>query len=370
VSASPFRSFDLGEGLLVLDRARHELAVLNATAAVAWRLFDEGMDLDDVIEAFVARLAVDTATVRADLLPLWQRRGADVPAPPPPPPAPGPVSPRHRVVVAMDGGDVVVESDDPTLIDGVAGRLFHRRVAGGEAAHVVVVAQQEDGYVCAGADRVQHAGDREAALGTVFEMVIALGQPQAPPLVLVHGAAVSDGRRSLLLPGLSGSGKSTLAAMLAAAGLIYLGDDLVGLGRNGAVSALPSAVAVKPGRMEAFCSAVGCLPPPAARCHEHARGTFVDPAWLGPSAAVGPPVGLVVFPRFRAGSDLTVESLDPPEALALAMAGAGLAVLPAVASDGAAVLATLFGTAPCRSVTYGADAPVAALLRRWCDALP
>lgn len=362
MSESPFRSFDLGEGLLVLDRARHELAVLNPTAAIAWHMFEGGMSLEEVTGAFAAQMAVAPETVRADLAPLWQRRAVSDACRPAPQPPQRPW-PAQRVAVTMERRVIVVESDDGDLLESLGGRLFHRRVPlRGEAPSILAV-RSGDGYLCAAGQRVVPVADRERALGAVFEMLIALDRPDDPPRIMVHGAAVADDACSILLPGASGSGKSTLAAVLAAHGLTYLGDDLVGLDRHGAVAALPSALSVKAGRLDAFVAAMGRVPPPEA-VFPGTAGHYVDPAWIGSAAASGPPVGLIVFPRFCAGASLEVETLAPAEALSLAMSG-GLAVAPSTAADGAALLARLFASVPCRRVTYGENSPVASLIRAW-----
>jgi hypothetical protein len=46
---------------------------------------------------------------------------------------------------------------------------------------------------------------------------------------VMHAAAVGDGVRAVLLPGLPGAGKSTCATFCVEAGLFYLGDDAIGL---------------------------------------------------------------------------------------------------------------------------------------------
>lgn len=49
---------------------------------------------------------------------------------------------------------------------------------------------------------------------------------------VLHAAAVADGERAVLLPGLSGAGKSTCATLSVEAGLRYLADDAVAMSES------------------------------------------------------------------------------------------------------------------------------------------
>lgn len=65
---------------------------------------------------------------------------------------------------------------------------------------------------------------------------------------VVHGAAVTNGRKTLLFVAESGKGKSTITALLHAKGYNFISDDMVALDKsNGFAFSVPGAISVKPG---------------------------------------------------------------------------------------------------------------------------
>ena len=70
-------------------------------------------------------------------------------------------------------------------------------------------------------------------------------------LMTVHASAITNGRKTILIPAESGSGKTTMAAMLQGIGFQLVSDDFVPIDRN-LIRAwpFPTAMSVKQGAME------------------------------------------------------------------------------------------------------------------------
>ena len=99
--------------------------------------------------------------------------------------------------------------------DGVADVTYTAaaRAAGGYSLH------------CMGRERLIAADDSEFLMVLETELSIEL-QTRRPDLFFIHGAALEDEGRAVLLVGASGAGKSTAAWGLTHAGFGYLSDEL------------------------------------------------------------------------------------------------------------------------------------------------
>jgi hypothetical protein len=109
-----------------------------------------------------------------------------------------------------------------------------------------VVVAEDVTYIDDGVSMISQWSDPAEALSQVVLAIFRLAYPQEPTLAMLHAAAVGQSR-ALLLSGVSGAGKSTLAAYLSRHGWRYYGDDIIGLGSEGVVLPLPTAVSVKKG---------------------------------------------------------------------------------------------------------------------------
>jgi len=161
---------------------------------------------------------------------------------------------------------------------------------------------------------VGNARGADAALALVQWHLNGVVAEQSGRRVLVHASAASlpDGRVALF-PGEANSGKSTLVAGLTRAGYGYVTDETVAIDMgSGRVEGYRKPVNLDPGSWPLFPDAVPA--DAASRGDEH----LVDPRALHPdalAAAAEGPVGLVVFPTYRAGATTTAEPLSPPAAL-------------------------------------------------------
>jgi hypothetical protein len=133
-------------------------------------------------------------------------------------------------------------------------------------------------------------------------------------LPVLHASAAAIGGVAIVVPGHPGAGKSTLVAGLVAEGCTYLTDEAVPLDTDGFAVPYPKPIVVGPGSWKALEHAA------AGRVtldEQPLDAWHLDPVLLGSSVADRPcPVGLVVVPRYRPGSETLIEPLSPAEATA------------------------------------------------------
>jgi hypothetical protein len=103
----------------------------------------------------------------------------------------------------------------------------------------------------------------------VSEVNLAVVRASAARHVLLHAAAVARGEHGVILPAAAGAGKTTLTAGLVRAGLDYVTDEIVAIGRStGLVQPYPKALSIKRGSWDVLHA----LRPPA---------TAAGAAWFG-----------------------------------------------------------------------------------------
>ena len=132
--------------------------------------------------------------------------------------------------------------------------------------------------------------------------------------LLLHAAAVANGRGAGLLPGPSGSGKSTLAARLTADGMGYLTDEVAAVSTaTGDVVPYPKPISLKPGAWALFPE----LEPPAVPGEEDTESPWhVAATRLGRGGIAAPtPLAAVIFTEYRPGADGRCEQLRPVDGL-------------------------------------------------------
>ncbi|TKB11662.1 hypothetical protein [Desulforhopalus sp. IMCC35007] len=117
----------------------------------------------------------------------------------------------------------------------------------------------------------------------------------------IHAGAVHSGQGGILLPGKSGSGKSTLTAWLVSRGWRYLTDELVLLqGTNPKIIPFTRPVSLKAGSLKVLKSFVdfnkeSAVAGPGGIMLAH---RLMNPHFI----QVTPPLALIIFPQYVAGS--------------------------------------------------------------------
>ena len=132
--------------------------------------------------------------------------------------------------------------------------------------------------------------------------------------VAVHAAVVSDGQRAVVMPAAPDSGKTTLSAGLTRSGFRFLGDEVALVDGSGWVHPFPRPLLIEPPSMAVLAGVLPELPPECERFrHRRYQVTAEDlrPDSTGDSC----PVGLIVFPAYRAGSATQVRPVSRTTAL-------------------------------------------------------
>lgn len=180
----------------------------------------------------------------------------------------------------------------------------------------------------------------------------------------LHGAAVAEGARCVLLPGRSGSGKTTLLAHLLALGLDHVADDLVLIGQGAfAIQPLPLALVLKRGSWGGLAGRLDGLD--VARVLRRA-GQDVK-YWLPADGRIARsilPINAIVFPRFSEGEAMAATRLSAYEAIAAIIQAPTRIGVP-LSDDTVERLASWAQSVPAYSVTYGRAEEAAA----WVETL-
>jgi len=133
----------------------------------------------------------------------------------------------------------------------------------------------------------------------------------------VHGAFVAREGRGVLLVGDSGAGKSTAALCCLEAGLTYLGDDWIGVGRSadGAIvgHSLYSSVSLEPAQVACFPRLRSCAVPPRNRTDLKSLIMLADmfPTLIGRTAVVC----ALALPRVVDAADTRIRPATKRDAL-------------------------------------------------------
>ena len=172
--------------------------------------------------------------------------------------------------------------------------------------------------------------------------------------VVIHSAVVERDGFALVLPGQPGSGKSTLCAALMLSGWRILSDELtIVCLADGLVQPVPRPVSLKGTSIdiirERFPQA--SMTAPVTATHKGAIA-YVRPSIDSVVAfdqAV--PIGHIVFPKFKSGTDLAYEPL--PRAVALTELMDNTFNVGLLGSSGFHALARSISSSKCFAVEYG-----------------
>lgn len=181
---------------------------------------------------------------------------------------------------------------------------------------------------------------------------------------VIHSAVVERGGLALVLPGQPGSGKSTLCAALALRDWRILSDELTIVAHDGGlVQPVPRPISLKGTSIDLvrtnFPGAEMTVPVTAT--HKGAIAYVRPPSEAVAALANAVPIGYVVFPKFKAGTDLVFEPL--PRAVALAELMENTFNVGLLGAEGFKSLATAIAGAKCYAVEYG---DLASILQ-WVD---
>jgi hypothetical protein len=289
LSTSPaFYARLLCDHLVVVDRARSEMRVLNPSASALWLLLDEMFyDLASLFKAWQKLLQINDPSMESSFeatINEWsdlgwleknvqgyrithkmgqvidplRGRGVSFPRDVP--------IPNYELVTTLNlklSRHFFVLQLGTTGKSGFPETLNRlRAVLGGlitEKVHKnpINLMWMQDGqeFWLATPQSILRTSDESLALSSVVTALFKYAYSEKGMFATMHAAALSNEFGSVLLPGISGSGKSTLSAYLAAHGWTYFGDDVIPLGRPQSggefeIYPFPTAIGVKQGSWE------------------------------------------------------------------------------------------------------------------------
>ena len=171
---------------------------------------------------------------------------------------------------------------------------------------------------------------------------------------VIHSAVVERDGQALVLPGQPGSGKSTLCAALALGNWRLLSDELTIVSQvDGRVQPVPRPISLKGNSIELIktCFPSAELTTPVTDTHKGAIAYARPPTAAVTAADCPVAVKYVVFPKFKAGTELVFEPLSRARALTELMENTFNVGL--LGAAGFESLAQAIACAECYAVEYG-----------------
>jgi hypothetical protein len=157
------------------------------------------------------------------------------------------------------------------------------------------------------------------ALATVWERAAYVLVDGLADAAAIHGAVAVSDRLLVLIPGATGAGKTRLSLWGRLHGFDLLTDEVVALAPGAATGAAPRIAGAlsRPLILKESDDPTSLLRPGEQPVGVESSGyghllRLDGGAW----PATAPPLGLILFPRFKAGSDLKLSLLTPGDAAA------------------------------------------------------
>jgi hypothetical protein len=204
----------------------------------------------------------------------------------------------------------------------------------------------------------QEFPDLLTASSVLVLSLLKLANPDHFAHTVVHAAAVSCSKGTIILPAISGSGKTTLTAYLTAKGWRYGGDDIIGLARTSpsdriSLLPLPTAMGIKEGSVDVLSADYPelSLSPIVSYGSKKVRYTAVDPSLVSPATGNWRSPGAIVFPTYTANSACELSQLSEWEALELLLE-AGTGTGSGTDLDSFDLLVELIKSVPCFRLRY------------------
>ncbi|HUF71400.1 MAG TPA: PqqD family peptide modification chaperone [Gammaproteobacteria bacterium] len=322
--------FELEDQLVLFDRHDRATYVLNATAAFVWRRLRQHVGLDAVVSEVARDAGISEPRARRDVDAIaaqWLAAGLI-----------GSGSPRPQRV-ATDRAEISTRLSEPARRDAspelgpcnVDIRILdsHLRIEAFDRAMIEAIGEVFDGFrieptgntsggtrllirqmppgwgLFEEARELARCRSRDSVVPLVHTHALMLGYLRSSGMAAVHGAALSNGKTCVLMPGSSGCGKSTLTAALVGAGFACLADDIAVLTDSPVrLRPMPVRIALKQGswpllsRLRAHLDAL-----PEYALTEGSRVKYLSPAGVRAQSLSQFPVEMssLVFPRYVSG---------------------------------------------------------------------
>jgi hypothetical protein len=358
----PVRCEPFLDHLVAMNEESGAMALLDPEAGVVWDALSSGMSPKETaaLMADYFQIARDHATADVySLMANWKGLGllGDNHTSPKQRNHSLPVTtkPEADVVIRMHHRRVRVRSWLPRSRETILAPWMHRAVNGSRSGSVMHAEQidvrtegrqitlwRNDREICVAADA--HQGERY-----LWEMMLAIDHSPVEALAYLHGAAVGWRGKGLLLCGAPGSGKTTLAAALVAAGGHFLGDEVIGVSKEGKLLGMPVTLAIKKSGRGVVQQLLGS---DADQSPDPAEAIWrVDPRRFSRAAAQAPSAAAVVLLHFQPDAASRMEYAGGVEALRTLMQ-AGISFGPERPSGRLAVFLEWAAMVPAYRLTY------------------
>lgn len=239
-----------------------------------------------------------------------------------------------------------------------AGRVLHRlltplRERGTPTHRYELKADREDLIIGRDGELIHRSLDAFRALDRLLWEINSDASDAVSHHLLLHAGAVSSRGRGIVISAPPDSGKSTLTAALVAAGMDYVGDEIVPVDvETGLLQPHPRPVWVQPPSLDALEGLRDRVPAEyheVMQAHYHFRPTDLRPTAVTVTRPT--PVGLVIRPHYVAGSPTHVREMSGAETVML-LARENFN-LERHGGRGVELLGRIVDAASCYELTYG-----------------
>jgi hypothetical protein len=238
-----YSTFVLGNGLIVHSHLRDSLVILNSTARLIWEMLADSRDPSTIASTLAYAFDISQEKARQDVesvFRLWNSEefpdiqpimverslsATDIRQ------DRQPVSRKTYLLSDVAFSIDFCSSEIESIIHAVLGHRECSSVT--ETSDLFEVLVDESDYCLKknGFEVARENSPHSLRHALVYEAAKA-SYPDSQWLIFLHAGAVSDGKRSILMPGLPGCGKSTLTASLALEGFYYVCEDIAPITRN------------------------------------------------------------------------------------------------------------------------------------------
>jgi len=246
-------------GGVVYNAAQGHLYALNPAAGVAWLCLTDGISKDETTSTIARTFDIERTTAAAwfhDSLEMFRSLGLLGPSTRVPEPSKIKVQSRASLAKPLSEGGVDYQLLDTTFrlraptpirsqIDSLIGNLLLDPSKNARPSIHIDVSPHGDEWDIVMNGQFTTRCESNSVAAELEQILVQAIVPATPHLMALHAAALQHDGRIWLLAGSSGVGKTTLSAALVRAGWSFGSDELVLLGRDLSLRALPLPPCIK-----------------------------------------------------------------------------------------------------------------------------
>jgi hypothetical protein len=384
-------TFDLDDQSVIFVPHSSTTYVLNPTATHVWKYLTSGSVPRNVAEKLALDFGIPETLARHDvdeLIRQWRDTGllggdmVDVTATAPAvadfsvhlrnPARKEPLleQPTYRATFRILDFLFQIGSSDRDIVEEICDLLSHVRAStpvGSEVPTRLFIQQMNNDWkLHEESVELTSCRTKEHLIPVIYTFVLMLSYLRSASFAAIHGAAVSNGSRCVLLPGSSGSGKSTLAAGLVGAGLSCYTDDMAVLTLPPVrLRPLPMRIGLKEGSWPVLADSFPELDDLAVYTRPDGRRVkYLAQACAGMARDEGPvAVTDLVFPKYSVSARNTLKPLSRAAAFS-ELASAGYDLPTAMTADWVRTMTDWLRGVSCHEIEFdNLDAAIAQINR-------